>query len=101
MPPVRKATKPKTPETYQRNANNCGSKTYSPDILIAQGAAWAPQPFQFKGKTYEPPAGSHWKANYPIGMEWLAAADRLHVSENSLRFIRFADDVPWQDLNSL
>ena len=78
-----------------------GARLYSPDNLIAQGAASGPQPFAYKGKTYQPPAGSHWKANYPDGMNRLAAANRLHVSENTLRFIRFADDFPWQDLNSL
>jgi adenine-specific DNA-methyltransferase len=78
-----------------------GCRLYSPDNLIAQGAASGPQPFTYKGKTYQPPAGSHWKANHPDGMNRLAAANRLHMSENTLRFIRFADDFPWQDLNSL
>ena len=78
-----------------------GARLYSPDNLIAQGAASEPQPFTYKGKTYEPPSGSHWKANYPDGMNRLAQAGRLHVSQNSLRFVRFADDFPWQDLNSL
>src|SRR3989454_167274 len=32
-----------------------GARLYSPDNLVAQGAASEPQPFKFKGKTYEPP----------------------------------------------
>jgi adenine-specific DNA-methyltransferase len=77
------------------------SRLYSPDNLIAQGAASGQQPFTFRGKTYQPPIGSHWKANYPDGMNRLAEAGRLHVSENTLRFVRFSDDFPWKDLHSL
>jgi len=34
-------------------------------------------------------------------MNRLAESNRLHVSQNSLRYIRFGDDFPWQDLNNL
>ncbi|MCU1266244.1 MAG: methylase domain protein [Acidobacteria bacterium] len=78
-----------------------GTRLYSPDNLVAQGSASGTQPFSYQGKIYEPPSGSHWKANYPEGMNRLAEASRLHVSQNTLRFVRFADDFPWQDLNSL
>jgi adenine-specific DNA-methyltransferase len=78
-----------------------GARLYNPDNLISQGAAGQAQPFKFGGKTYEPPASSHWKANYPDGMHRLAFANRLHVSENSLRYIRKADDFPWRDRNNL
>jgi len=78
-----------------------GAQLYIPDNLISQGGASQPQPFEFCGKTYEPPAGSHWKANYPKGMYHLAWANRLHASENSLRYIRMADDFPWRDSNNL
>ena len=77
------------------------SRLYTPDNLVAQGAASEPQPFVFRGKTYEPPANSHWKPNFPEGMNRLAAANRLHVSENTLRYIRFADDFPWKDMSNL
>ena len=76
-------------------------RIYTPDNLVAQGGASEPQPFEFRGKTYEPPSGSHWKPSYPDGMERLAKANRLHVSENTLRYIRFSDDFPWKDLSNL
>jgi adenine-specific DNA-methyltransferase len=78
-----------------------GTRLYKPDNTISQGAAGEPQPFDFRGKTYLPPSNSHWKANYPEGMERLAAADRLHVAKNSLQYIRYADDFPWQALNNM
>jgi len=78
-----------------------GARLYNPDNLISQGPAGQPQPFEFKGKTYQPTGTSHWKANYPDGMERLAFANRLHVSENTLRYVRRADDFPWRDLNNL
>jgi adenine-specific DNA-methyltransferase len=78
-----------------------GAKLYIPDNLISQGAASEPQPFTFEGKTYEPPPNSHWKANYPEGMKRLATARRIHVSENTLRYVRLSTDFPWRDLNNV
>jgi adenine-specific DNA-methyltransferase len=73
-----------------------GARLYNPDNLLSQGAAGSPQPFRFGGQVYEPPHGSHWKANYPEGMERLAAAGRIHIARSSLRYRRFADDFPFK-----
>ncbi len=73
-----------------------GSRLYKPDNLISQGAASIPQPFEYKGKTYSPPSNSHWKATYPDGMNRLAQKSRLHIAKNSIQYIRFADDFPFQ-----
>ena len=78
-----------------------GARLYRPDNIISQGSAGELQPFEFRGKTYSPPPNSHWKANYPQGMERLAEAGRLHVARNSLRYIRYADDFPWQAINNM
>ncbi len=70
-----------------------GTKLYAPDNLISQGRARNPQPFTFRDKTDDPwSKNSHWKANYPAGMERLAKAGRLHTAENSIRFIRYHED---------
>jgi adenine-specific DNA-methyltransferase len=70
-----------------------GSRPYQPDNIMSQGRAKDPQPFQFQGKTYECwDKNSHWKANYPAGMQRLAKANRIHVAENSIRYIRFHTD---------
>ncbi len=70
-----------------------GSRAYAPGDLTSQGRAKEPQPFVFHGRTYDPwPANAHWKASYPSGMERLARANRVHVAENSLRYVRFHSD---------
>ena len=78
-----------------------GARLYNPDNLQGQGASREPQPFEFEGKVYEPGANSHWKANYPAGLERLAAAGRIHVAANSIRFRRFASDFPYKERGNL
>ena len=69
------------------------AKPYQPDNIISQGRAKEPQPFLFRGKRYDPwSKNSHWKANYPDGMTRLARAARIHVAENSIRYVRFHSD---------
>jgi adenine-specific DNA-methyltransferase len=76
------------------------ARFYLPDNLLSQGGANEPQPFTFKGRTYEPGPNHHWKANYPNGMQRLADANRIHVARNSIRYRRFADDFPFQELGN-
>lgn len=78
-----------------------GARIYKPDNIVSQGASSKPQPFTFADKTYSPPANSHWKANYPAGMERLAAADRIHVAKNSIQYVRYADDFGYQPLTNM
>ncbi len=69
------------------------TKPYMPDNIISQGRSKEPQAFEFRGKQYDPwGKNSHWKANYPVGMERLAKAERIHVAENSIRYVRFHTD---------
>jgi len=70
-----------------------GAKPYEPDNILSQGRSKERQPFAFQGKTYDSwEKNSHWKANYPVGMERLARANRIHVAENSIRYVRFHTD---------
>ncbi len=70
-----------------------GVKPYKPDNIISQGRAKEPQPFVFQGKTYDAwNKNSHWKANYPTGMERLARAGRVHVAKDSIQYIRYHTD---------
>lgn len=78
-----------------------GARLYNPGDLQSQGAASEPQPFTFEGKTYLPGGNSHWKANYPDGMNNLARAGRIHVAKNSIRYRRFADDFPFQQTGNI
>ena len=78
-----------------------GAVFYTPDNIQSQGAASEPQPFTYEGKVYRPKASSHWKANYPAGMERLAVAGRIHVARNSIRYRRRIDDFPYQARKNL
>lgn len=78
-----------------------GSILYKPGDLQAQDPPSEPQPFTFQGKTYEPNANNHWKANYPLGMQRLAWADRIHVAKNSLQYRRLATDFPYRSRGNI
>ena len=74
-----------------------GARLFKPDNLQSQGASRSPQPFEFKGRVYEPGANSHWKAYYPDGLERLAEAGRIQATDNSLHYRRFASDFPFKE----
>lgn len=69
-------------------------RLYRFDNLASQGAASEEQPFDFQGQTFYPGKASHWKANYPEGMNRLANAKRLEVSGKTLSYVRYLDDFP-------
>lgn len=71
------------------------ARVFNPSDIGAQGATKEPQPFHHNGKTFFPSPNSHWKANYPKGMQNLAKAGRIYSTANRLSFIRFADDYGW------
>ncbi|GHV90114.1 site-specific DNA-methyltransferase [Spirochaetia bacterium] len=74
-------------ETFQK------AKIYNPDNIISQGRSNDKQPFAYHGIVYDTwNKNSHWKANYPVGMDRLNKAGRIHVAENSIRYIRFITD---------
>ncbi|MEH3117225.1 MAG: DNA methyltransferase [Methylorubrum populi] len=78
-----------------------GARPYKPGDLQSQGSASEPQPFEYQGRTYKPGASSHWKANYPEGMDRLAKAGRVHVAKNSIQYVRFADDFPFEQTGNI
>ena len=69
-----------------------GSEIYFPDNIQSQNPATEDQTFVYKGIPYRPNENSHWKANFPEGMQKLAWAHRLHVAKNSLRYVRLSSD---------
>ncbi|QKW14730.1 site-specific DNA-methyltransferase [Verrucosispora sp. NA02020] len=78
-----------------------GARLYAPGDLQSQNPAGVDQPFEYQGKTYRPVTTSHWKANYPEGMNRLKWAGRIHSAKNSLRYVRFADDFPLKSVNNM
>ena len=78
-----------------------GGRLYKPDNILSQGAAREDQTFVYNGKSYHPGPNSHWKAGFPQGMARLAAAGRLHVSLNTVQYVRFADDFAHKTRNNI
>jgi adenine-specific DNA-methyltransferase len=75
-------------------------KLYQPTSLVSQGATSTPKEFEYQGKAYMPPAGQHWKTTVE-GLHRLGEAGRIHVAQNSIRYVRFADDFPYQPITNL
>ena len=72
------------------------SKIFALGDITSQGSAKAKQPFEFRGKTYTPPATGHWKANYPDGMDRLKRKNRIETrAQGGLAYIRYLDDFPF------
>jgi len=68
---------------------------YKPSDLKSQGPSTSPQAFEFEGKIYTPGDNSHWKAAFPVGMDRLAKAQRIHVARNSIQYVRYPTDYPY------
>ena len=82
-----------TAQEKRQSAIPEGSKPYNPGDLTSQGRARERQPFSYGGKEYDTwDKNAHWKANYPIGMNRLARAGRIHVAQSSIRYVRFHTD---------
>jgi adenine-specific DNA-methyltransferase len=71
------------------------------DPLVSEGESEAgPQPFVFKGQTYRPPPGNHWKLT-PSGLESLAAKHRLFQFGKQIRYKRYPEDSEWSKVTNL
>ncbi len=77
------------------------ARIYRLDNIQSQGPANQDTPFEFEGTIYRPSDDSHWKANYPDGMERLRKAKRIQASEKTLNYIRYFDDFPLAPINNL
>ena len=92
----------KISEVDKKNPNLIleGAKLFSQGDLQSQGPASEEQPFEFNGKIFRPNLNSHWKANYPQGMERLAKNNRMVITGNTLRYKRYFDDFPLFPINN-
>ncbi len=78
------------------------ARVYIPDNLTSQTTRVGQTtvfPVQVGDKSYTPGKGG-WKTNRE-GMAKLLAARRVHTAENSIRYVRFADDYPYKSLNNI
>jgi adenine-specific DNA-methyltransferase len=76
------------------------ARIYALSKLNSAGAASSPQPFEWRGETFRPPANSHWKTTLE-GLRRLDLADRLESRGGPPWFIRFHDDHPAVPLTNL
>lgn len=69
--------------------------------IQSQGKASVPQPYEYEGSTYFPALDRHWSAKYPEGMDRLKKLNRIHCTGKTLRYIRYYDDFPMQELSNI
>ncbi|AKH41639.1 adenine-specific DNA-methyltransferase [Altererythrobacter atlanticus] len=68
------------------------------DLTSSHDYSLGKEAFPFRGQTYSP-ARRFWTTS-PDGMRRLAAAQRIHQSKNSIRYVRLLDDYPVQLITS-
>ncbi|ADY14189.1 site-specific DNA-methyltransferase [Sphaerochaeta globosa] len=76
-------------------------KIFRIDNLCGQGSPKEPTPFNFQGRTYKPSNDSHWKPNFPDGLERLKKADRINATPKALSYIRYFNDYPVSPLRDI
>lgn len=69
--------------------------------LCGQGASNEPTPFNYQGRNYYPTKNSHWKPNYPDGLQRIARSDRIYATERTLNYVRYFDDYPVSPLKDV
>jgi adenine-specific DNA-methyltransferase len=78
-----------------------GARLFAKGDLLSKGPAGVDQVLEFQGKQYRPNTNSHWKAQYPEGMNRLAKIGRIVLTGNTLRYKRYFDDFPLFPINNV
>ncbi|WP_373069953.1 site-specific DNA-methyltransferase, partial [Gemmatimonas sp.] len=67
-------------------------KRFQSSILVSAGASdVGSRPIEFQGKTFRPAQGNHWKTS-ATGLGVLQKANRLVAVQNTLAYVRYAED---------
>jgi adenine-specific DNA-methyltransferase len=70
------------------------NRVFEPTSLFSDGATEGGSfEFAFCGRSFRPPSNAHWKTSAE-GMRRLANAERIWLSANTLRYVRYLDDFP-------
>lgn len=77
-----------------------GSRVWRYDNVTGQGASEDETPIELCGVTFKPPKNTHWKANYPAGMQRLKLAGRLIGGGRTLSYKRYFDDYAVKPINA-
>ena len=76
------------------------SRIWRYDNATGQGAAESESPIELEGQVYHPPKNTHWKANYPKGMERLKRAARLLGGGKTVSYKRYFNDYAVKPINA-
>jgi adenine-specific DNA-methyltransferase len=90
-------TKEERQNPYLYPAN---SKVYRLGDTTSQGSNNQDQRFEFNGRIYIPSFNRHWSVGLE-GMKALKKENRLEATGQSLSFIRYFDDFPYQQLTDI
>jgi len=77
-----------------------GVRVWRYDNSTGQGAASEKTPLKLHGNVYHPPRNTHWKANYPLGMDRLKKANRLMGGGKTVSYKRYFEDYLVKPVNS-
>jgi adenine-specific DNA-methyltransferase len=67
-------------------------KRFQSSILVSAGASEkGSRPIEFQGQTFRPAPGNHWKTSAD-GLNMLSKANRLIAVQNTLAYVRYAED---------
>jgi adenine-specific DNA-methyltransferase len=78
-----------------------GARLFSKGDLQSQGPASEDQTFEHQGRTFRPNPNSHWKPNFPEGLQRLCNAGRVTIAGNTLRYKRYQHDFSIFPINNL
>ncbi len=90
-------TKEERQNPYLYPAN---SKVYRLGDTTSQGSNNQDQNFEFNGQIYEPSFNRHWSVGLE-GMKALKKENRLEATGQSLSYVRYFDDFPYQQLTDI
>lgn len=76
------------------------SRIYSKGDLQSKGAANVDQSYNFEGNSFSPNSNSHWKPNYPDGINRIANAERITKTGKTIRYKRYFDDSSHYAINN-
>lgn len=73
---------------------------YQDNISSQGGTPEGSKPFTLHGRKFEPPRNSHWKTHLE-GMKRLSLAERIDVSTNSIRYVRYLSDFAIEPITNI
>ena len=73
-----------------------GARFYMTEYLASQTPSSTTTTFEFEGKKY---SKNNWRTNLD-GLNRLAENNRIHVTKNDVRYRKFIDDFPFQEITN-